>query len=103
MIADAASASFTLSIPSSGRTSTGATSRLAPLILATAPAKTVATYSGGGSAASSGPAAADLAPPSVQTYPVMATAPGMAMGTKVAIFGGLVLVVGAAILVATRK
>ncbi len=101
MIAALPTATFNISLPSTGATSTGATSRIASRYVS----KSVATYAGGGDA---GPAGSDLAPPSVQQYPVQAVvsaaAPaGMGMGTKVAIFAGITLAVGAAIVVATRR
>ncbi len=99
MIQALPTASFNLTIPSSGVTATGATSRLASRYVP----KTVASYSGGGGAPEA-VTAADLAPPSVQTYAVQTTAaPGMGMGTKIAIFGGIALVAAGAIVFATRR
>jgi hypothetical protein len=100
MIQALPTANVNLSIPSAGVTSTGATSRLASRYVA--PTKTIATYAGGGGAPEA-VTASDLAPPSVQTYAVQTTAPGMSTTTKLAIFGGIVLAVGAAIVVATRR
>lgn len=103
MIQALPTANFSLSFTPKGAASTGATSRLAPLLVA--PTKTIATYSGGGAAATpDAVTTSDLAPPSVQQYAVSAVAaPGMSMTTKVLLFGGLTLVVGAAIIVATKR
>jgi hypothetical protein len=97
-----ATATINIAIPSGGSATVGARSMFAPTILK--PAKVVSSFSG--PAPSSSPdtiTAADLAPPSVQAYPVQAVAqPGMSMATKVGIFAGLVAVVGIGIVVATK-